>query len=119
AEGQAPVCVLGTHGRARRDSNPSLLIRRYIRTLSWPASQALACQDVARQCAAVVGLWRSCKTKIRPGHAQASGTDLPVRSVTRTSLPQLAGLAQLAWQWTTNASVGVVAPLSAVLLRKS
>ena len=28
AEGQASVCDLGTHGRARRDSNPSLLIRR-------------------------------------------------------------------------------------------
>jgi hypothetical protein len=46
------------------------LIRRDIRMLSWPACRALTRQDVAQQCAAVVGLWRPCKSKIRPGHVR-------------------------------------------------
>jgi hypothetical protein len=41
----------------------NLLIRRDIRTLSWPACQALTCQDVAQQCAAVADVWRPLKAK--------------------------------------------------------
>ena len=52
--------------RPRRDSNPNLLIRRDIRTLSWPACCALTGQDAAQQCAAVVGLWARFMSKIRP-----------------------------------------------------
>jgi len=61
---------LGALGGTR---TPSLLIRRYIRTLSWPACQALTGLDVAQRCAVVVGIWRPCKAKIRPGRIKPAG----------------------------------------------
>jgi hypothetical protein len=48
------------------EAPPDHLIRGYIRGLSWPASSELTCRGVAQQCAAVVGVWRHRKVKIRP-----------------------------------------------------
>jgi sarcosine oxidase len=66
--GQEALSVSRQAGALGRTRIPNLLIRRDIRQHLWPAGQALTCQDVAQQCAAVVGAWRHRKAKIRPAH---------------------------------------------------